>query len=221
MTTIADQPFQILLGLVQEHKLDPWDVDIEKLAGVYLQRVREMREFDLRVSGRTLLSASMLLRMKSDFVFNGRKNPEAEEELKEMFDIDLPELGQITIIERSPRKITLLDLMGALQEALKDTPIRKLVHRRKLEKIMQTLSEYHINIERNLEELYQRVKSLAASGKEISLSVLVFERTRLAVARTLLLLLFLNIQGKVVLRQPEPFGEIFASLPAEEGYHGS
>ena len=221
MTTIADQPFQILLGLVQEHKLDPWDVDIEKLAGVYMQRVREMREFDLRVSGRTLLSASMLLRMKSDFVFNGRKNPETEEELKEMFDIDLPELGQITIIERTPRKITLLDLMGALQEALKDTPIRKLVHRRKLEKIMQTLSEYHINIERNLEELYQRVKSLAASGKEISLSVLVFERTRLAVARTLLLLLFLNIQGKVVLRQPEPFGEIFASLPAEEGYHGS
>ena len=221
MTTIADQPFQILLGLVQEHKLDPWDVDIEKLAGVYLQRVREMREFDLRVSGRTLLSASMLLRMKSDFVFNGRKNPEAEEELKEMFDIDLPELGQITIIERSPRKITLLDLMGALQEALKDTPIRKLVHRRKLEKIMQTLSEYHINIERNLEELYQRVKSLAASGKEISLSMLIFERTRLAVARTLLLLLFLNVQGKVVLQQPEPFGEIFASLPEEGEYHGS
>lgn len=221
MTTIADQPFQILLGLVQEHKLDPWDVDIEKLAGVYLQRVREMREFDLRVSGRTLLSASMLLRMKSDFVFNGRKNPEAEEELKEMFDIDLPELGQITIIERTPRKITLLDLMGALQEALKDTPIRKLVHRRKLEKIMQTLSEYHINIERNLEELYQRVKSLAASGKEISLSMLIFERTRLAVARTLLLLLFLNVQGKVVLQQPEPFGEIFASLPEEGEYHGS
>ncbi|GAI44857.1 unnamed protein product, partial [marine sediment metagenome] len=146
MTTIADQPFQILLGLVQEHKLDPWDVDIEKIAGVYMQRVREMREFDIRISGRTLLSASVLLRMKSDFVFNGRKKPDAEEELKEMFDLDLPELGQITIIQRSPRKITLLDLMGALQDALKDTPTRKLVRRRKLEKIMQTLSEYHINI---------------------------------------------------------------------------
>lgn len=217
MTTIADQPFQILLGLVQEHKLDPWDVDIEKIAGVYMQRVREMQEFDLRVSGRMLLSASVLLRMKSDFVFNGRKKPDAEEELKEMFDLDLPELGQITIIQRSPRKITLLDLMGALQAALKDTPTRKLVHRRKLEKIMQTLSEYHTNIERYLEELYQRVKSLTASGQETSLSALVLERTRLAVARTLLLLLFLDVQGKVVLRQPEPFGEIFASLPAGEG----
>jgi len=217
MTTIADQPFQILLGLVQEHKLDPWDVDIEKIAGVYMQRVREMREFDLRVSGRTLLSASVLLRMKSDFVFNGKKKPDAEEELKEMFDLDLPELGQITIIQRSPRKITLLDLMGALQDALKDTPTRKLVRRRKLEKIMQTLSEYHINIERYLEELYQRVKSLSASGQETSLSALVLERTRLAVARTLLLLLFLEIQGKIVLRQPEPFGEIFASLLAGEG----
>lgn len=216
MATIADQPFQILLGLVQEHKLDPWDVDIEKLAGVYLHRVREMRELDLRVSGRTLLSASVLLRMKSDFVLNGRGGSVAEEGLEEVFDIDLPELGQVTIVQRSPRKITLLDLMGALQEAIKDIPARKPLQRRKLEKIMQTLSEYHINIERYLEELYQRIKNLVASGQEVPLSALVLERTRLAVARTLLLLLFLSVQGKVVLQQPEPFGEIFTSVPVGE-----
>lgn len=214
MTTIAHQPFQILLELVQEHKLDPWDIDIEKLTAVYMQRVREMREFDIRISGRTLLSASVLLRMKSDFLFNGREKSVAEEELEEVFDLGLPELGQITIIQRSPRKITLLDLMGALQEALKDIPTRKPIQRRKLEKIMQTLSEYHTNIERYLEELYQRVKNLAASGQEVPLSALVLERTRLAVARILLLLLFLDIQGKVMLRQSEPFGEIFASVPA-------
>jgi segregation and condensation protein A len=221
MATIADQPFQILLGLVQEHKLDPWDVDIEKLAGVYLQRVREMQEFDIRVSGRTLLSASVLLRMKSDFVINGRGGSAAEEGVEEVFDLDLPELGQVTIVQRSPRKITLLDLMGALQEALKDIPMRKPPQRRKLEKILQTLSEYHINIERYLDELYQRVKNLVASGREVPLSALTPERTRLAVARTLLLLLFLSLQGKVVLQQPEPFGEIFASVPTEEEQHGS
>ncbi len=220
MTTIADQPFQILLGLVQEHKLDPWDVDIEKLAGVYLQRVQEMREFDLRVSGRTLLSASVLLRMKSDFVLNGRGESTAEAGLEEVLDIDLPELGQVTIVQRSPRKITLVDLMGALQEALKDIPMRKVPLRKKLEKIVRTLSEYNINIERYLEEMYQRIKNLAASGQEVPLSALVPERTKLAVARTLLLLLFLNIQGKVVLQQPEPFGEIFASVPTEENNNG-
>ncbi len=216
MITIANQPFQILLGLVQEHKLDPWDVDIEKLAGIYLHRVHEMREFDIRISGRTLLSASVLLRMKSDFVLNGRGGSVAEEGLEEVFDIDLPELGQVTIVQRSPRKITLLDLMGVLQDALKEIPARKPLQRRKLEKIMQTLSEYQINIERYLEELYQRIKSLVASGQDAPLSALVLERTRLAVARTLLLLLFLSIQGKVVLQQPEPFGEIFASVPAGE-----
>ncbi|GAI58362.1 unnamed protein product, partial [marine sediment metagenome] len=125
MTTIADQPFQILLGLVQEHKLDPWDVDIEKIAGVYMQRVREMREFDIRISGRTLLSASVLLRMKSDFVFNGHKKPDAEEELKEMFDLDLPELGQITIIQRSPRKITLLDSFTDLVHIVLKTEVAR------------------------------------------------------------------------------------------------
>jgi len=133
-----------------------------------------------------------------------------------VFDLDLPELGQVTIVQRSPRKILLLDLLGSLQDALKDIPARKPLQRRKLEKIMQTLSEYHINIERYLDELYQRIKSLGASGQEVPLSALVLERTRLAVARTLLLLLFLSIQGKVVLQQPEPFGEIFASVPAGE-----
>ena len=217
MVTIADQPFQILLGLVQEHKLDPWDVDIEKLAGVYLHRVREMQEFDLRVSGRTLLSASVLLRMKSDFVLNGKGESVAEEGLEEVFDLDLPELGQVTIVQRSPRKISLLDLLGSLQEALKDIPARKPLQRRKLEKIIQTLSEYHINIEQYLEELYQRIKSLVTSGQEVPLSALILERTRLAIARTLLLLLFLSAQGRVVLQQPEPFGEIFASVPVGVG----
>ncbi len=214
MTTIADQPFQILLELVQEHKLDPWDIDIEKLSIVYMQRVREMREFDLRVSGRTLLSASVLLRMKSDHAANRRGETSTEEEMEDLSDLNLPELGQISIVQRAIRKITLVELMGALQEALKDIPPQKPKRSRKLEKIVRMLSEYHINIEGYLEELYQRIKSSVASGREIPFLELTAERTRLALARTLLLLLFLCTQGRVIMRQAEPFGEIFVSLPA-------
>jgi len=218
MTVILDQPFQILLELVQEHKLDPWDVDIEKLADMFIRHVQEMEGLDLRVSGRTILSASVLLRMKSDYAINGDNGPRiTEEELQDAFDLGLPELGPIALIQRSPRRITLVDLLAVLKEALGETPSIKHVTRRGLEKIMQALSEYDINIEKYLERLYQRITELADGGRIVAFSELLEERTRLAVVRTILLLLFLYAQKKVTLSQEGTFGEIFISVAKPAG----
>lgn len=223
MSTLTNQPLQTLLELVQQHKLDPWDVDIEKLSNVYLRRVREMQELDLRASGRALLSASVLLRIKSDYVLNGNgKGDSVEGGPDDMIDFDFPDLdfGQITIVQHTPRKITLVDLLGALQEALAEMPAKKQLRSKKMEKILRILSEYDVNIEKHIEELYKRISSLAASGEHITLFALVEERTRLAVARTLLLLLFLCADGKVVLEQPEQFGDITVLLPVEGAEDG-
>ena len=206
LSTIADQPFQILLELVQEHKLDPWDVDIEKLAEVFMQRLRE--KFDLRVSGRALHSASAFLRVKSDCALNGHKGAPTPEELDLSF-IDLPELGQISILQRAVQKITLAELMDALGGALKDIPPPKPHQSKRLEKVVRRLSEYHVNIEELLKELYQRIENFFSSTGRAPFSELIVERTRLAVVRTFLLLLFLCALGKVLLSQAEPFGEIF------------
>lgn len=223
MVMVSDQPFQILLELVQAHKLDPWDVDIEKLTDVFVHRVREMKELDLRLSGRTLLSASTLLRMKSDYLLNNNgRGQETEEELDEALDLSLPDLGPIMIMQRSARKITLVDLMGALQDALKEVPVHARPSRKGLEKIARLLSEYHINIEKYLQKLHERIAELTAGGRTVTLTELVAERTRIAVARTLLLLLFLAAKGKVAIWQDEPFGEVFISLlkpPGDE--HGA
>jgi segregation and condensation protein A len=218
MVVVSDQPFQILLELVQAHKLDPWDVDIEKLTGVFVQRVQNSQEPDLRLSGRTLLSASILLRMKSDYVMNNNGNGEkVEEELDENLDLTLPEIGPIMMIERSARKITLVDLMGALGDALNEVPVHAHPTKKGLEKVMRLLSEYHINVEKHLENLHKRIAEMTAGGRTITLMELVTERTRIGVARTLLLVLFLTVQGKVAINQEEPFGEIFVSLLKQPG----
>jgi segregation and condensation protein A len=218
MTVVLDQPFQILLGLVQEHKIDPWDVDIGKLAEVFIKHIKEMEELDLRVSGRTVLSASVLLRMKSDYVLNENGNGNvAEEELQDVLDIGLPELGPVMLIHQSPRKITIADLLGALQEALQDEPNIKHPIRRGLEKIMRVLSEYDINIEKYLEKMYHRIIDLGKDGHNVTFSELITEKTRIAVARTLLLLLLLCGQKKVALAQDDLFGEIFVSLVKPAG----
>jgi segregation and condensation protein A len=215
MAVVLDQPFQILLELVQAHKLDPWDVDIEKLADVFIQRINEMQELDLRLSGRAIFSASILLRMKSEYMFNGNGNGsglELEEEDLGGFDLNLPDLGSITVVQRAPRKITIFDIMGALQEALREMPAQRRTIRRDMEKIMKHLSEYHINLDRYIDELYQKILNLASAGEDVVFSKLIPERTRLAASRTLLLLLFLSARGKIILDQNEPFGEIFVKL---------
>jgi len=221
MTTLTDQPIQTLLELVQQHKLDPWDVDIEKLTHVYIQRIQEMRELDLRASGRALLSASVLLRIKSSYATNGNGGEQvAEDGLDDILDLDFPDLGEITLVQNTPRKITLSDLLGALQEALTEMPTRKVPQSKKMEKIIQMLSEYYVNIEKHLDALYKRISALAGAGTRVTLLTLVEERTRLAVARTLLLLLFLCADGKVVLEQPDLFTDILVSLPRQEVKYG-
>ena len=211
MPVISDQPFQILLELIQTHKLNPWDVDIEKLTDVFLERVREMRELDLRLSGRTLLSASILLRMKSEAVLDdGRARP-AESELEESLNLDLPELGPIMMIQRSPRKITLAELLGVLYDALGEEPVYRRAPKRKIEKVVRALSEYHINIEKHLDELYEKIKGLATPENPVAFSELLVEKSRISIVRTLLLILFLSMQGKITLRQDETFGEILIS----------
>lgn len=213
MTALIDQPLQTLLELVQQHKLDPWDVDIEKLTHLYLKRVQGMQEPDLRTSGRALLSASVLLRIKSTYALNGNSGKQtAEESLDEILDVDFPDLGEITLVQNMPRKITLVDLLGALQEALEEVPIKKIPQSQKTEKIVQLLNEHDINIEKHIDGLYKRISSLVASGTRVTLLGLVEGPTKLAVARTFLLLLFLCANGKIVLKQDELFGDILVSL---------
>jgi segregation and condensation protein A len=216
MVVVFDQPFQILLELVQTHKLDPWDVDIEKLTDVLVQRIREIQKLDLRISGRTLLSAAILLHMKSRHLTGNGYGSEVSEELDDGIDLDMPELGPLMIVQRCPRKITLEEIITTLQETLREIPARKPRPRKKPEKIVHTLSEYQINIEEYLENFYEKIKQLASDGQSIELTELLSKKTRIELARALLVALFLNTQNKINLWQDEPLGEIHISLREQQ-----
>ncbi|MFP4174711.1 MAG: segregation/condensation protein A [Halobacteriales archaeon] len=59
------EPVDVLVEMAREGEIDPWDVDIVEVTDKFLQR---LDEGDLVRSGRALLYASILLRMKSDYV---------------------------------------------------------------------------------------------------------------------------------------------------------
>ena len=55
----------ILFDLVKTEQMNPWDIDISLLTKKYLEIIKRMKQLDLRVSGKVLLAADYLLKLKS------------------------------------------------------------------------------------------------------------------------------------------------------------
>ncbi len=64
-----DHPFALAYRLVEEGKLDPWDVDISALAKAYMEEIRRHELLDLRVPARAVLAASFLLKKQAEVLF--------------------------------------------------------------------------------------------------------------------------------------------------------
>lgn len=74
--TTGDQPVELLVQLAEEGEIEPWDIDIVAVTDAYLEKLDEV---DLRVSGRALFYASVLLRMKSEELVTVEEEPPDEE----------------------------------------------------------------------------------------------------------------------------------------------
>src|SRR3990167_3010217 len=56
----------IIYELVKTEQMDPWDIDISLLTQKYIDMLRTLKEHDFRISGKVLLAAAILLKMKSN-----------------------------------------------------------------------------------------------------------------------------------------------------------
>src|SRR3989344_4053279 len=55
----------IIYELVKTEQMDPWDIDISLLTQKYIEMLKSLKEHDFRVSGKVLLAAAILLKIKS------------------------------------------------------------------------------------------------------------------------------------------------------------
>ena len=55
----------IIFDLVKSEQMDPWDIDISLLTQKYIEMLRSLKEHDFRISGKVLLAAAILLKLKS------------------------------------------------------------------------------------------------------------------------------------------------------------
>ncbi len=192
---------EVIMKIIEEEKLDPWDIDIVKLVDAFFKYLRTMKEFDFRIPARFILVAAILLRMKCEFT---RAEPKQKEEKVPDINPNVP-LLEMPIIRRPKKKITVTELVTALKKVM-DFEERKRVKKLAVRKAVEVLlTEETEDIRKRMEKILMEIET-----KNIeTFSQLVGEWTRENITRKFVPLLHLSNEGYVSCEQPEEFGEIF------------
>ena len=169
-----------IVKMIERGDIDPWDIDLVKLCRLY---IKEIKKSDLRISGNALLTAAVLLKMKSE-IFDEK---EEEEEIEIEFEI--PDIEIIPIYRKVERKVTVFELLEALREAFE-------LERRKI-RARSFKPRFHF-VAIDISEVIERL--LAELPDEVVIEALG--------ALTLLALLHLANKGAIEIEQEEWNGAI-------------
>ncbi len=223
-TEIQSQPkeesIEILLELAKNGEIDPWNIDIIDITDKFLKRISDP---DLRASGRTLLYASILLRMKSDILVNAP--PPEEEFYDEPYEVnqeDYP-LLEPRLRNVAARPVTLQELINELQRAV---ATKDLAHMRKSIKLerppRKTLEEvlslaHDEDIERSILDMTATLDTEFAYRDFVMFNELVKDQTPHGIVEIYLPLLFLATRKYITLTQEVIFEDIFIRRSAKLG----
>jgi segregation and condensation protein A len=131
---------EIIVDWAKSGKIDPWNIDIVQVTDMFLQKLSEIKQNNLRLTGRTLFFAAVLLKLKSNFLegidpfkqdnslqggqFNDGLDDEYLEE--DSFDIDIRKTNmdsledvltrRTSVRKNRTRSVTLEDLIKELRK---------------------------------------------------------------------------------------------------------
>lgn len=211
---ILEEPIEILVNLAKNGEIDPWNIDIVELTDKFLRHVEEMEKMDLRVSGRTLLYAAILLRMKSNALVEVEEPEEVIEDDSPQFEISEYPIPALPLRRSSNRPVTLEELLSELKKAEAIEKRRMERFRSKQEERRTTVEEVlSIAHEEDIDSRVGRMRSLLnemfEKQKHIKFSELASSLDRAGKVMAYLALLFLATKKEIWLEQEELFGELF------------
>ncbi|MBW2996243.1 segregation/condensation protein A [Candidatus Woesearchaeota archaeon] len=214
----------ILYDLVRSEQMNPWDINISLLAQRFLDTVHEMREMDLRVSGKIILAAAVLLKIKSrrlvgedmlnlDRLINQSDEDEDEgllDELQDDFAGEREVLRDAKLIPRTPqarkRKVSIHDLVDALQKAVE---VKKRRVMRDIPAVEIKIPEKKVDVSELMHGVYSKIRRFfSRSNKKLTFSKLIPSDSKEDKVFTFIPLLHLENQRKIDMKQYRHFGEI-------------
>lgn len=213
----------LLMELVKSEHMDPWDIDISILSQKYVDLIKELQRTDLRISGKVLLAAAILLRVKANHLlvediahFDNMLNDNDEDALYEEnetqgFVYDKEKYKQLRLIPRTPqprkRKVSIYDLIDALKLALDVQEKRRL----RIPKVVDLkLPEKKFDLTALMTQVYVRLlkRFRKDENKKIYFTDLVPNGNKTAKIHTFVPLLHLTNQRKLDLEQEQHLGPI-------------
>lgn len=217
----------ILYDLVRTEQMDPWDIDISLLTQKYIELVKQIKQMDFRISGKVLLAAAILLKIKSNRLVGEDLDAldrliSASEQGDDAAFFDVleetrgdPDAEKARLIPRTPqprkRKVSIYDLVGALEQAL------EVKRRRVLSRMPVTdfeIPKKGVDMTLVVRDVYRKIKDFFVFNKrsKLTFSNLVPSQSKEDKVYTFIPLLHLTHQRKIDLWQYEHFGEIEVEL---------
>ncbi len=233
---------EILVDMARSGKIDPWNIDIADVTDKYLQKLVEIKSNNLKLTGRTLFFAALLLRLKSDIlegltVFDEiPEEPELIEEFEDIEEIvDSANYSNVIsldqVLERrtsvrlhKERVVTLEDLIKQLE--FYEKMDRKLALKNKQQKTARRYRSYEnftsediVNmahdeyIEDSVAKLQTTLEKLFETDEKIELSELT--QAGMDKISVYIALLFLSARSRIELVQEEFYSEVYVIRESE------
>lgn len=225
----------IAFELVIQHHLDPWDLDLSKFAQMYLVEAKA-RGVDIVTAGRIILLAWTVLKLQSDEVADRAVIRSQVEEAPGWEDIgdfgfsdeQMDYNARIAALPRAPidekvrhkgdRRVTLMELIGALEEVHDESQQRLVLNEQKLQARLSLRRKmrgrlggmmHKEDVAAEMAETWARI--LDYPSQPVPFSAL-YEKETSDLVQTFTSVLALTKEGRITVSQEEfPRGEIWIS----------
>ena len=234
--SLQAEGIEILVQMAKNGKIDPWNIDIIDITDKYLSHLFEMKAQNLRATGKTLLFASVLLRLKSN-VLEGNDIYDCEDENQDDYEIsddeiidnyELPTNNVISFDEVLQRRtsvkvnrnrtVTLKDLIRQLEfyEKLEQKQSLKQAHeraKRRVRSYANLTADDIVNlaheefIENSVLAIQSKLEKIFNKEEKVELHELISIGINKITAY--IALLFLTAEGKCDLEQEEFYSDLY------------
>jgi segregation and condensation protein A len=235
-----ENPFErsiaIAFELVMRQHLDPWDIDLVNFSTMYIKRAKE-EKIDLITAGRIILMAWRILKLQSDNLVLSIEENQEEEEVFDWNDLNSEmwiekenDYSYTNLIMKMPkppiykpvrrnskRKVTLMELLEAFNQARKESEEYQLIEKQRIEerdrlKIKSRKrmigTAHEDNLEKDVELIWEKICNF--DKKTLSLIDLCNKDNKDDFIKTLISVLFLAYDNKIKVYQKKfPYGKIF------------
>ncbi len=200
-------PWSLLVDTTQTAE-DPWEINVSRILVGFLEKMRERELVNYQESGKALLTASIIHRIKSELLLRLGQRREEKKEREEDLDLNLPPIPMpYRLINR---KVTLEELLIALERVLLGEETKKIIKKPLKEEVEFepfVFEPSKFNIEQLIDQIYGKI--LSHEKGIIKFSELVNKNDPLNIVRNLLGVLILVLRKEIHVWQEKHFGEIY------------